>query len=153
MSRNYQLDIILELLELNVDVVNEIRQQLAYFSASVYKQEAASQVKVMIDRLRAAMDIIPDDLMKDPFMQYDAELAMGHQHFAPGECSFTSRVTRLIQNLEQTTSALKLKYTAEYRDYPVVNDIFAYKLQRHKGAILAACQQGSRSWNFFQSCS
>ncbi len=153
MPRHCQSDIILELLELSQDVVNEIRQQLIYYSASVYKTEAAEQVKQIIAKLRLVIDLIPDEFIKEPFLDFEAEVANGQQNYIPGECMFTSRITRLLQNLEKHSHALKEKYLAEQRLQPQNNDLLTRKLRKHRGVILSICQHGSRRWNFFQSCS
>jgi len=150
MSQIRNVDIILEMMELAGELIGEVRQQLSYFRASVYKDETANFVRLKIEKLRIVMGLFPDDMMQEPFLDYDAELANAVADYIPGECSFTSRVSRLLESLDkQMISQRKVaaKRNSKQRDS---NDIFVRKIRDQRSELMAICQHGSRKWTFFQ---
>ena len=51
MSRLRHLDILVELIELCHERMSEVRQQLIYYRASVYKQETSTQIAGKVEQL------------------------------------------------------------------------------------------------------
>ena len=150
MSRLVQQDIVAELIELCDEVMNEIRQQLMYFRASVYKDETAGNVRRKIDQLRFIARIVDDEGMSDSLRDHDAMAIAGAMQVAPGECSFTTRTTQLLQELTQHCDGLRRQLSQ--RDSRALGATeLARTVQNHRRELLAICRHGSRQWAFFQS--
>src|SRR5262245_20602359 len=101
MTRLRPLDIVMELLDLCQELRDEVRQQLLYYRASVYKQETAQQITQKIENLRVVCRVFANDVLDDSFIDYDMMVKVRQQSPIPGECSMTFRVTKLLENLDQ----------------------------------------------------
>ncbi len=142
-------DILLELIELTHERIDEVRCQVAYYRVSVYKGETADQISTKLGQLERVSTIFGDDYLLDAFSDYSALEEANGQHCAPGECSFTRRVTTLLHSLE-------LHLARIYRS--LMNHSFtrdaaelAEALKNARQDVLALCHTGSRQWSFFQS--
>jgi hypothetical protein len=150
MARTQNLDIIIEILELTDELIKEIRQDLLYFRASVYKSETAPIITQKIQKLRVIAEVFPDRTLEEAFLDFDAELANAATLYVPGECSFTARTTRLLNSLDALVmrnrtpgGSIRLQSIDE-------SDGLAKKIRMKRSELLSACQHGSRRWNFFQ---
>ncbi|MEZ4741731.1 MAG: hypothetical protein R3B45_04675 [Bdellovibrionota bacterium] len=151
MANISNIDIIVELMELAVELMGEVRQQLSYFRASVYKEETAELVRAKIEKLRFVINLFPGELMYEPFHDYDAELNNPALQYIPGECSFTSRVSRLLDNIQQQMAHEKQsssKSNAKINDPN--HEFFLRKIRDQRLKIMSICRHGSRQWSFFQ---
>lgn len=154
MSRFRPSDILLELIDLSGERMDELRQQLVYYRASVYKDETSSQINEKIDQLRLICGFLADDTIQESFKDYEAMAKGGPMHYVPGECSFSRRVTTLLANLGD--ALMKLGRQVASRDVAPTNesaeaDDLAKSVREHRNALLALCRHGSRQWAFFQS--
>jgi hypothetical protein len=150
MSRLRLTDILCELVELSQDRVQEVRQQLVYYRASVYKAETLTQIMSKIDQMRLLSELLCDDALSEAFKDFDA---MGHEGVlavSHGECSFSTRVTRLLADAGLGLDRLRNQIVA--RGAAATDDqAFTEALRKHRTELLALCRQGSRQWAFFQS--
>lgn len=150
MSRLRQQDIVVELIELCVDIMDELRQQLVYFRASVYKDETANVIRRKVEQLRLLATIVGDDGMKEALRDHDAMAVAGAMQVAPGECTFSTRITRLLQSLSQQCESMRSQLSQ--RDNRALGATeLARTVQHHRRELLAICRHGSRQWAFFQS--
>lgn len=150
MSRLRQQDIAVELIELSEEVMDEIRQQLIYYRASVYKDETAQNVKTRVEQLRLMAAIVADEAIQDAIRDYDAMAMNGAMQVAPGECSFSTRVTKLLSTVSQLFD--QLRRDVAHRDSRATGvSALAKSVQTHRKELLAMCRHGSRQWAFFQS--
>ncbi|MBM4251561.1 MAG: hypothetical protein FJ146_06285 [Deltaproteobacteria bacterium] len=142
-------DILLELIELTHERIDEVRCQVAYYRVSVYKGETAEQITTKLGQIERVSKIFGDDHLVDAFSDYVALEDANGQLCAPGECSFTRRVTTLLHAVELHLARLYrgLMTHSFTRDAAVLAD--ALKEARHD--VLALCHTGSRQWSFFQS--
>jgi len=147
MARYNQADIVIELIELARDVVAELRQQLVYYRASVYKDETANQVRGKVEQLRMVSELIGNDVLHEAFRDHDAMKAAGGMNTAPGECSFYIRTMNLITNLESPLAGFAQNGQSADADAQA----FALNLKKHQHTLLALCRYGSRQWSFFQA--
>jgi hypothetical protein len=150
MSRFRQTDVIVELIELCHDRMDEIRQQLSYYRASVYKDEAAGHIDGLIVQLRLIGGILNDDLLKEAFKDFDAVARRGIQNYIPGECSFSQRVTMLLAAMEEHLRRIHFVNFSNHGDKTYAQE-FAKNLRKHREELLQICRQGTRHWAFFQS--
>lgn len=150
MSRLRHLDIFVELIELCHERMNEVRQQLVYYRASVYKTETSSQIHGKIEQLRLVAALFNDLLVHEAFHDYETMAVAGVMNLAPGECSFSTRVTCLLASLDQYMIRLGhevLSRTVE----PETEAALAAAVREKRNVLLALCRHGSRQWTFFQS--
>lgn len=145
-------DIINELMELCRELCSDIKLQLNYYRASVYKHEMANTIDLKIEKLELIVKLMGNEMLLEPFKDYEATIRNGNIIPIPGECSLSSRVTRLISNLEnhmQTleSSLVDSKPTHTYQSYQGLT----VNIQKHKQKILSLCKQGSRQWDFFHT--
>jgi hypothetical protein len=148
MNRLNQLDVVIELGELCRDLVSEIRYQLNYYRASVYKSETAKHISYRVEKLRLVAKLMMDDTLLDAFQDHDAERELGPQACVSGECSFSSRTTRLLATIEKHAEILIDQ--ANHRQLKYVSKDFGRNLLWYRRELLALCKQGSRQWAFFQ---
>jgi hypothetical protein len=153
MSGFRHADIFVELNELCHDLMNDIRQQLAYYRVSVYKTETGAIITKKIEQLRLVTSLFADPELSEPIKDYDAMVAAGISAYVPGECSLSNRVTCLLQSLEghleQFTSQLRTGTPETLQLVPPRE--LAKSVQKHRRQLLALCRHGSRQWAFFQS--
>ncbi|MBI2602235.1 MAG: hypothetical protein HYW48_04190 [Deltaproteobacteria bacterium] len=97
--------VISELLVTSQEMMLELTQQLAYFRASVYKNELATTLREKIETLRVTVHALEDSSLRECFLDYDAEVKEAVPG-PPGECSFSSRIARLLANLSATMKTL-----------------------------------------------
>jgi len=150
MSRQRPADIYLELVELCGEFAGEIRQQLSYYRASVYKQETAINLRSKIDQLRLLADLFGDETVSEPLHDYDAMAALGASVCAPGECSFSWRVSVLVNSLEKNLVQAHSRAAIHDAVLTLAQD-FAQTVRRRRRELLALCRHGSRTWALFQN--
>jgi hypothetical protein len=150
MGRLNQSDIMIELVDLAGELTSEVRQQLLYYRASVYKDETARQIRDSIERLRTISDLIGADILAEAFEDHDEMLARGAQEYVPGECSFSKRTVHLLGQLDIAFAELSQGLKAGFETIRVAPD-FQNRFLAFKGEIVSMCRYGSRHWSFFQT--
>src|SRR5690606_18415694 len=139
MSRLRQSDIVCELIELCHDVMSEIRQQLLYYRASVYKDETASLITSKVEQLRMIASLFGDEIALEPHRDYDAMKKAGVAAYVPGECSFSNRLTCLLSGLEAQLDRLGRAAGQPASGSQEVCE----NVQKQKNQIMAICRHGS----------
>ena len=142
MARVRQGDLVIELADLCRAVSLDLRQRLAYYLASAYKADAARQINLRVDHLRAIFQIIGDDALNESMADHDAILDQGAQLLAAGECTLTARLSILLGQMEPALSTLVRR---AHQAQGVLRDDTLKILQRHRHTLLAICPEGSRS--------
>lgn len=137
-----------ELIELFRDVANEIRLQLEYYRASVYKNESADIIRTKIAQLKIIGQVLCSAALIECFLDYEATVINGNQRVSPGECLFSSRISALLSTLTQIISEFESK-PAHQNIVDVSPKEFAKLVQRHRRQLLSMCRQGSDHWSFF----
>ena len=150
MSRFRHTDILVELIELCQERMAEIRQQLTYYRASVYKGETGDHVLSRIEHLRLVTGLFGDDLVREAFKDFDAMSKAGALNYIPGECSFSKRVGMLLSTLEENLGRLNDGNRGGSSGEPPAQEFTAH-VKKHRQELLAICPQGSRQWSFFQA--
>lgn len=148
MSRD-RLDIMMELLELGRDVIDEIKHQLTYYRASVYKHETAQQIGDRVNQLHTVAEIISDDLILDLFRDFEATAGNGNLKAVPGECVFSTRITTLTQGLLEQFTLFESNMRNTTNDNQ--NKELTRVLEKNKHKLLGMCRHGTRQWAFFHS--
>ena len=153
MSRLRYGDILVEMIELCHERMTEVRQQLVYYRASVYKGETLAHMAERVEQLRVVAGLF-GDAMLDAFVDFDAMSKVGAMQLAPGECSFSTRVTCLLQNLDASLTRIGRELQA--REAAPTNDPtgeagLAEAVRKNRDALLAICRQGTRTYTFFQN--
>jgi len=144
------MDILIEMIDLCHERMSEVRQQLTYYRASVYKDEMAGPINDKVDQLRLVAGLFGDELLTEAFIDYDAMSCDGVLTYVPGECSFSRRVTVLLAALDQHLARLGRDIAS--RSLALLSDVeFTETVRQHRSELLALCRQGSRQWTFFQS--
>jgi hypothetical protein len=115
----------------------------------VYKGETADQITTKLSQIERVSKIFGDEHLVDSFSDYSALEEANGQNCAPGECSFTRRVTTLLH-------ALELHLARIYRglmthSFTREAAILTEALKEARSDVLALCHSGSRQWSFFQS--
>ena len=150
MSRFRHTDVIIELIELCHERMDEIRQQLSYYRASVYKDEAAAGIDSIIGQLRLIAGILADDLLREAFKDFDAVARRGIENYVPGECSFSRRVTMLLSSMDEHLRRIHVANFSSQGDKNYAQE-FAKNLRKHRSDLLRICRYGTRHWAFFQA--
>ncbi len=149
MIRDRRLDILVELVELCQEIIGDIKQQLTYYKASVYKNEAADAIKKKVDQLRLIAGFFADDIIREPFRDFDAIERAAQIKIIPGECSFSVRVTRLIAELERYLANFNQKIASRDKAADLAVD-FGQNIRKHRNELLGLCRFGSRHRSLFQ---
>ena len=149
MARINFIDVLSELVELSTEIMREIRHQLFYYNASVYKNDLAYNIKRKVENLRLVIYLMGQEELREYFLDHDAMLENGCFQAAPGECAFHARTNLLIIGLDAAVkdfdATLKSKYRARFDTTE-----FSQLLKRHRRDLLAICKNGSRHKAFFQ---
>ncbi len=148
MSRDH-MDIMMELLELGRDTIDEIKHQLTYYRASVYKHETAQQISDRIDQLYVVAEIVNDEMILDLFRDFEATAGNGNVKAIPGECVFSGRITTLTQGLLEQFTLFESRMRSMQHDHQ--SKELSRVLQKNRHKILQMCRQGTRQWAFFHS--
>ena len=151
MSRLRHTDIIVELIDLCQERMTDVRQQLVYYRASVYKGETAAQIGDTLTQLRLVATLLGDEMLAEAFIDYDAMAKAGVMSVAPGECSFSMRVTTLLFALEGQLARLTRQGTPRNAVPQEGDVILAEAVRERRSELLALCRQGTRQWAFFES--
>jgi hypothetical protein len=151
MSRLRHVDILVEMNELCHDLMTEIRQQLAYYRASVYKDETAGVINKKVDQLRLVASLFGDELLLEPVRDYEAMAKAGAMSYVPGECSLSKRIGVLLTGVETQLARLSQELSSRGTALQLNDKDFARALQKHRQQLLALCRHGSRQWAFFQA--
>lgn len=138
-----RLDMVLELFDLAKEIIDDLKYQLTYYRASVYKHETAQVIEQRILHLRTITSLLGDDGLAEPFRDYDATFAMDGNGLHD-DCVLSLRVTQLLQGLLDHMTVLQQEPLKITRD--VSRSIFK---QRHK--ILKMCREGTPRWDFFRT--
>lgn len=150
MTRFRQLDILVELIELCKERTTDIRQQLVYYRASVYKHEMASTIKTRLSDLRLLSDMLGDDLVLEPFRDFDMRAINAEATCAPGECSFSHRVAILLAELEHQFHKLGQGLSGRTPD-PEKEPTLDALVRKNQAQLVALCRHGSRQRRFFET--
>ena len=150
MARFDHRDIIMELVELAGELMDDVRQQVAYHRVSAYKTETAASVSRAIIRLRLVAEMTGDEAVADAFSDYDALCDNPEPSPVQDDCSFSHRVNHLMVSLGRAMEDLGVRVSS--RDLPVekLQDLPAMVIKRRR-EIVAVCRAGSRQQLFFQA--
>ena len=141
---------IIEVIDLCQDNIFAIESQLAYFRASVYKNEMAETIRLKIANLRTVVSLLADDACQEAFSDYDAEVK--NYRPLPGECSFSRRVARLLNQLGSALSHCANAHADRARNSMGVHpNSWESTFANSRREILALCLVGSNKWHFFTS--
>lgn len=147
MLRCSQRDIAAELVELCWEIAQEILQELTYYKVSVYKLETRDQIAAKIQKAREVAALLGCQEILEPFADFDASGSQVNMvpHFS--ECSFSSRVGRLVKDLQEQLK--KANGLQEEGGAKLIGSDITVKVLSNRQRILSMCQHGSRHWEFF----
>jgi hypothetical protein len=163
MSRLRYGDFMVEIADLATDILDDIRQQTAYYRASVYKSEAISTIQRRVDNLAFISRILKDDALAECVSDYRATESHsrpaanpGNHHeeaVQSGECLVTMRVMRLLFDASKVIESMRAEARAHGSEGNDSNQTrrISTTITRHRRDLLAMSRQGSRSWSFLQS--
>jgi hypothetical protein len=146
-ARVRQSDLIVELAEICREIGADLVQRMGYYRASAYKSEAARQINMRVDQLRAIFQVLGDEDLSEAMADHDAILDQGAQMLAAGECTLTARITILMNQLEPALGSLVRRYNNQ--EAPLKDDTIKILL-RHRNTLKAVCREGSRSWEILR---
>lgn len=148
MVRYRVCDVMVELAELSMDLVGELRHQLQYYRASAYKHESSRALLSRVDQLRLLFELLGDEIFQEMMADYDALAAAGAQSAAPGECALALRINRLIA---EASPALQEYQRRVSQKRSALSDDFLRHVQTNRRSLLSVCRQGSRSWELLKN--
>lgn len=168
MSRLRYGDVIVELSDLASDILDDIRQQVAYYRASVYKSEALTIIHRRVDHLAFISRILKDDNLAECVSDYRAagqhsrglvakntainqddedDVQADEAQFT--QCSVTVRVMRLL--VDATAVIESMRESARDGSASPHSRQIVSSITRHRRDLLAMSRHGSRAWTFLQS--
>lgn len=143
-----QLDMLVEMLDLCQQLISELRHQLSYFKASVYKHEAQESLNSKIQILGILVGIIGDEVAKELWDDFCSD-DLSANCSPPGECSFSLKLGILLGGLDDALKGfyhqINLKASALESQEKIVESI-----RINKGKILTVCRSGSKQYSIFQ---
>ncbi|NDE14291.1 hypothetical protein EBZ80_05100 [bacterium] len=164
-------DVIVEMSDLASEILDDIRQQMAYYNASAYKTEAVATIQRRVDNLAFISRILKDENLAECVNDYRAaeqyarlprdigDHEDGPQPQVPGkysvgehsvgECSVSVRVLRLLFDASEVIESLRAS-ARESCGSPESRQVIT-TITRHRRDLLAMSRHGSRSWTFLQS--
>lgn len=148
MSKYRICDVMWELAEFSKDLLSDLRQQLHYHRASVYKTETAKELNLHVEQLRALCAIMGDDILNEMMADFDAVARSCGQMSAAGECTLTTRITRLISDAEPALNQFQKRVA---RNRSVLGQEQLQAIAAKRRALLSVCRQGTRSWELLKN--
>lgn len=153
MSGLRHTDILIELVELCHERLTEVRQQLVYFRASVYKNETAAQITATIAQLRLLCGLFGDDLLSEVFCDDEAMAQAtevpGQGNYVPGECAFSCRIARLLASLNAHFE--RIGRLVASKTLTTSAESLTESIRQNRQALLAICAHGTRRWEMFDT--
>lgn len=149
MSILNHFDIAAELKELCREISNSVKMQLTYYKASVYKHETADQIQKQIDQMKTVVELFSDQMMLEPFKDFEATAENGNVAPQGGECLFSSRVLTLLRDIEQ--SLAEFGETTQGASQSNNRTKLTKNVLKSRQKLLAICRHGTRQWDFFQT--
>ncbi len=148
MSKYRVCDVMIELSELGLELLAEIRQELQYHRVSVYKLETAKRLNDHVERLNAIAYVLDDDLLHEALADFEAMADAAGQLASPGECTLTVRCTHLLNAGEPILREFQRRAALRRG---LVSEELLKAIQTHKRSLIAVCRQGSRSWELLKN--
>ncbi len=149
MNRFSYNDILAELAEASLDHISEVRQQLNYYNASVYKLEIVQILNQKIENLRTVAILIGDDSLMEPLRDYDAIACVSGNCAAREDHSIPARYSRLVNSLEKNLRVFIDQI--DELNLPFSEVAFRQNVRKYRRRLLAICRRGSRPWAILQS--
>ena len=149
MARFSYSDILAELAEASLEHINEVRQQLNYYNASVYKNEIVQILNQKIENLRTVAILIDDETLLEPLRDYDAISCVSGNTLAREDVSIPARYSRLINSLEKNLRLFIENIDGVHIPFSETN--FRKNIRKYRRRLLAICRRGSRPWAILQS--
>ena len=145
--RRFQIvDTIIEVVEICHEIIGDIRQQVDYFNASVYKEEIGAGLREKVDTLRVLCSLLGEPAIVDLFQDYDRDAI----HAAPSECSFSVRVARLLVGVESELKRVDNKFL-HFSDETEYDPSIIENVKKNRQRLLVSFSPGSRCWNLVQA--
>jgi hypothetical protein len=138
-------DLLIELIDSCFDYVREVRSQLNFYKASVYKEEIARNIKKKTGSLRVLCCEFNSSDLEDFFDEFDSLAKLGGNAKSVVSSSLPERTVRLLQQVEPQLKEIKhgLTTARTNKDAPHV----VRNLRRKKRILMSACRRGSRPWS------
>ncbi len=139
------IETVYELIDLASEIILNIKQQLAYYKVSVYKNEEASKINDNVEELRQIVDVIQDDRMQEAFMDYEATAE--HYEINPsGESCFYVRTLKLVSVMDEILRNYNISCMKDETEE--LNMSQALNYQNKRKSLLSRYRRPPRS--FFQ---
>lgn len=148
MTRIRQLDILVELIELCLEMVADIHLQITYYRASVYKHETRIIIDDKVARLKMISNLFSDVLLQEPFRDYEIKAIYDGPLCPPGECSYSTRVYQLIQDVKSSIGEFEILVNAKAESLGTSEE-FIGTIKGYRQQILNICRRGSKGYDFF----
>jgi hypothetical protein len=142
-----QLDMLVEMLDLCQQLIAELRHQLSYFKASVYKHEAQENIDSKIQILGILIGIIGDEVSKDLWEDFCSS-KLNSNCSPPGECSFSLKVGILLGGLDEALNCFYNQITLKATEFESPEKI-AESIRVNKSKILTVCNKNSKQYSIF----
>ena len=137
MTRVNYLDVLNEMVELSTEIIREIRHQLFYYNASVYKNDLAYNIKRKVENLRLVIHLSGQDELREFFFDHDAMVENGYFQAAPGECAFAARTNILITGLDAALKEFDAALKSKFRNRIDTTEL-SKQLRRHRRDDIAS---------------
>lgn len=148
MSNLQYIDAHLELTDLARELLIEIRGELRYYRASVYKDESSIKINDKLNEVHFLLTILNDEMSLEAYYDYEATKERAHLDYIPGECPFSARVTNFVTNLDLALDEIQGRL-AKSSNEPESQHIIT-GLRKHKKQILKMCQKTRKQWPIIQ---
>lgn len=134
-------DVVSEVLDLCRDLISQLRGQLEYYRASVYKDEMLAQIDKRISELGFLLELLPFEESQEVWADYVAVCRHAAQFSSPGFCSYTQRVTQFLDQVEKAITAIY--------QHGMETEWDEQALKKNKNRLASLCLYGSQKWQFF----
>ncbi len=138
-------DLQVELIDSSFDYIREIRSQLNFYKASVYKDEISRNIKRKTGNLRVLCGEFNCETLNEFFDEFDSLALLVGNAKSHVSASLPERTTRLLSQLEPRLKEIKhgLAVATSRKD----SSNMVRNLRRKKRILMSACRRGSRPWS------
>ncbi len=151
MTKDRYMDVVSELVEACVEYTFDIKQQLRFYGASVYKHEIVYVVNRKITNIRTILEFLKDKKTLDCVKRYSAnQIVDGNQKISSSASgSFELKVEALVKEIIYGLDEFVEEVNSNPRFF--AGRDFRRELRYQRKKLSSACRRGSRTRQMIQS--
>ena len=150
MAKNQYMDVVSELVESCVEYTFDIKQQLRFYGASVYKHEIVHAVNKKIKNIQTILEFLRDKNTLASIKKYSCDnVVNGNQKVSATSGSFEVKVETLVKEIIIGLDSFVEEVNTNSSFF--AGRDFRREMRYQRKKLSSACRRGSRTRQLIQS--